>query len=106
MKKRFTPEETHIRQTLAKVRGYPRWKSTSITGGFLYYVGLSSWVEEVFPYFNGTWSAGRKSKGTIRYFKSLREALAYGEELAVPKVRSYNARQEGVHCMVRSQAYL
>jgi hypothetical protein len=92
MKMRFTPEETCIRRTLAKVRGYPRWKSTTITGGFLFYLNSGSWIEEIFPYRDGTWSTGRKSKGTIRYFRSLWEALKYGEELVAPRVKAYNAR--------------
>ena len=87
-----TPEEKLIRQALATVKGYPRWKSTSITGGFLYYINRSAWIEEVFPYHDGTWSAGRKSKGTILYFKTLGEALAYGTRLAESKVRALKSR--------------
>jgi hypothetical protein len=92
MKTRFTAEETFIRQALATVKGYPRWKSTSITGGFLYYMSPYAWIEEVFPYHDGRWSAGSKSRGTILYFKTLREALAYGTKLAKAKMRDYKSR--------------
>jgi hypothetical protein len=92
MKSRFNLEEKLVRQALAKVEGYPRWKSTTITGGFLYYINQSAWVEEVFPYPDGRWSAGRKSKGTILYFKSLIEALDYGTKLAESKIRACKYR--------------
>jgi len=78
----LTSEEEGICRELAAVKGYPRWKRTSLTGGFLYYLGPYSCVEEVFPHFDGTWSAGKKWRGTLQNFNSLREALAYGERLA------------------------
>jgi hypothetical protein len=96
MRTRFTPEEERVRRALARVNGYPRWKSTTITGGFLYYIHRSGWVEEVFPYSDGTWSAGRKSKGTIRFFNSLQVALDYGTQLAIPKVEAWNTRQRAL----------
>jgi len=92
MKTRFTSEEKLIRQALATVKGYPRWKSTSVTGGFLYYMKPSAWIEEVFPYHDGRWSAGSKSRGTILRFKTLGEALAYGTRLAETKMRKYKSR--------------
>jgi hypothetical protein len=100
MRTRFTAEEKRIRQTLARVKGYPRWRSTTLTGGFLYYLGSCSWVEEVFPYFDGTWSAGRRSNGTIRYFKSLQEALDYGTQLAAPRVEAKKLRQIERSCRI------
>jgi hypothetical protein len=102
MKTKLTFEESRISRALRSVKGYPRWKRTSITGGFLYYLNPFTWVEEVFQYFDGAWSAGRKSKGTLRHFNSLQEALAYGAELAVPKVKKYNARQMEIQRMART----
>jgi hypothetical protein len=102
MKTKLTREEILICRELRSVKDYPRWKRTSITGGLLYYLNPFTWVEEVFQYFDGSWSAGRKSKGTFRRFNFLQEALAYGAELAVPKVEKYNERQKEIQRMART----
>jgi len=95
MKMRDIAEEEYIRRNLSKVRSYPRWKYTSITGGFLYYLNRSAWIEEVFPHHDGTWSAGRESKGTIRYFKTLQEALDYGIRLVRMRPQTGYRKQVG-----------
>jgi hypothetical protein len=77
MKTRLTPEEDRIRRELAAIKGFPRWKRTSLTGGFLYYIQYCYSAAEVFPQFDGTRLAGKEWRKMLR-FTSLREALKYG----------------------------
>ena len=77
----FTEDEIQIRQQLATIRKYPRWKKNHING-YCYYMGSESFVEEAFRERDGTWSVDRKSEGAERGFVHLSEALQYGKELA------------------------
>jgi hypothetical protein len=92
MKTKLTPEEDLIRRELAAIKGFPRWKRTSLTGGFLYYIHSCYSVAEVFPKFDRTWLAGKEWRKMLR-FTSLREALKYGEEMAQPSLRAYRKGQ-------------
>jgi hypothetical protein len=89
MVKRLTLEEQLIREQLATVRGYPRWKWVYYTKGLIYYIHSGLWVREVFKRWDGRWSTGSKDGGTFRYFESLQAALAYGVKLAQPKIAFY-----------------
>jgi hypothetical protein len=89
---RLTPEEDLVRRELAVIKGFPRWKRTLLTGGFLYYIHSFYTAAEVFRQFDGTWLAGKEWREMLR-FTSLREALKYGEEMAQPSLRAYRKGQ-------------
>jgi hypothetical protein len=92
MKTKLTPEEDLVRRELAAIKGFPRWKRTSLTGGFLYYIHSYYTAAEVFRQFDGTWLAGKEWRKMLQ-FTSLREALKYGEEMAQPSLRAYGQEQ-------------
>jgi hypothetical protein len=83
---------------LMRIRDYPRWESWD--GGFLYKACRGgAMFEEVFRFLDGTWSAGSKTLGTWRIFRSLSEALKYGEGMARPRVMKELEKQA---CMRKS----
>jgi len=73
---------------LGNIRKFPRWFSWE--GGFTYQTKPNGEIlEEVFRFLDGTWSAGKESRGTFRKFGSLPEALEYGERQAEVRVHCY-----------------
>jgi hypothetical protein len=90
MVKKLTSDEQLIRQKLAAVRGYPRWKWVPYTKGFIYYINSARWVQEVFKHWDGRWSTGNEHDGTFCYCKTLQAALAKAEQRAQKRVATYS----------------
>lgn len=82
VEKTLTENELKIRQQLAVVRKYPRWKYMYFTKGFLCYTTPKTSEAEAFKHpETGRWSAGQHPSSTWRDFNTLEEALQYGEQL-------------------------
>lgn len=93
MIEKLNAEETQIRRRLEKAKEYPRWRYQFVRGSttyktFLLYTKPAIWIEEV-AHRDGMWMAGRKSRGTLRFFSHLEDAMFYAERLADLPIQVY-----------------